>query len=380
MGRVSEALPAYLAAIDDRPRAPTAPQALFDAARLQEENGQTERALALLRRLIEEYPDFRRRDAALYQSAWLLKDAGQEQQADQAFLRLTKEFPASEYWSDAVYRRAEWAARQERHQEASELLERLGDRPGSTVLQMHTLYLQGQLAAGTGRWGEVMEPMQRLLDRFPDSELGPAARYWIAEALFRTGKYDQADSWYDKIQGTYEEDQRHWNAMIPLRQAQIRMQQEQWDEAYQLATEIETRFPGFRQQYEADYVLGRCLAARGDFEEARRRYERVIRSPAGGRTETAAMAQWMIGESYFHEKRYDDALRAYYRVDSLYSWPRWQAAALLQAGKCHQIKNEPERAARLFAQVQGKYPETDFAQEAAERLGRLNRLSDTQRR
>ena len=34
-------------------------------------------------------------------------------------------------------------------------------------------------------------------------------------------------------------------------------------------------------------------------------------------TETAAMAQWMIGETFFHQNNYDEALRAYSRVEIL---------------------------------------------------------------
>ena len=40
--------------------------------------------------------------------------------------------------------------------------------------------------------------------------------------------------------------------------------------------------PTFAEQYEADYVIGRALASRGEFAAAREAYGRVIRSPEGG--------------------------------------------------------------------------------------------------
>ena len=40
------------------------------------------------------------------------------------------------------------------------------------------------------------------------------------------------------------------------------------------------------------------------------------------------MAQWMIGETYFHQKNYDAAIRAYLELEALYAFPTWQAAAL----------------------------------------------------
>ena len=125
-------------------------------------------------------------------------------------------------------------------------------------------------------------------------------------------------------------------AMVPLRQAQILVHQKQWDEAQKLAQPIAANFPDFEQQYEVDYVLGRCLAAEGKFDQAREAYGRVIRSQLGGKTETAAMAQWMIGESYFHQKSYEAAIREYLRLEILYAFPTWQGGALLQAAKCHE--------------------------------------------
>ena len=106
--------------------------------------------------------------------------------------------------------------------------------------------------------------------------------------------------------------------------------------------------PNFEQQYEVDYLLGRCLANQADFEAARQAYNKVIRSAAGAKTETAAMAQWMIGETYFHQKNYEAALREYLRLEILYAYPEWQAAALLQAGKCHERLGEAKEAAEAL--------------------------------
>jgi TolA-binding protein len=135
-----------------------------------------------------------------------------------------------------------------------------------------------------------------------------------------------------------------------------------------LSAMIESQYPGFDQQYEVDYLLGRASADQADFDGARRSYQKTIRSPQGAKTETAAMAQWMIAESYFHQKNYDAALREYLRVEILYAFPRWQALALLQAGKCRQLLGESAEAARLYERVQTRYADSPAAAEAAQRL------------
>jgi TolA-binding protein len=156
--------------------------------------------------------------------------------------------------------------------------------------------------------------------------------------------------------------------MVALRQAQILTHQKKWKQAQELAASIAPRWPEFDQQYEADYVIGRALAARGEFDEARAAYQKVIRSETGGKTETAAMAQWMIGESYFHQKNYETALREYLRLEILYAYPTWQAGALLQAGKCSEQLGQWKQAADLYQRLVKEFPQSDFVEEARKRL------------
>jgi TolA-binding protein len=159
--------------------------------------------------------------------------------------------------------------------------------------------------------------------------------------------------------------------MVPLRRAQVLAQQRQWPEARAMAEKIRAAYPDFAQQYEADYVIGRALAAQADFDGARAAYGKVIQSATGGKTETAAMAQWMIGETYFHQENYEAALREYLRVEILYAYPRWQAAALLQAGKCQELLRHPAEAVQLYARLIKLGGDTDFSKEGAARMRAL---------
>ncbi len=164
--------------------------------------------------------------------------------------------------------------------------------------------------------------------------------------------------------------------MIPLRRAQVRAHARQWNEAYDIARPIAQRFPDFAQQHEVDYLLGRYFMNRAEFDEARQAYQRVVVSATGATTETAAMAQWMIGETYFMQKQYQQAIKAYHRVQVLYSYAQWQAAALLQAGKCHEVIGQWDEAVKLYSQILKDYPSTRVAEKAALRL-RMARSAPT---
>jgi len=87
------------------------------------------------------------------------------------------------------------------------------------------------------------------------------------------------------------------------------------------------------------------------------------------------MAQWMVGETYMHQKRFDEALRAYHRVELRYRFPRWQAASALQIGKCQEAKGDLKEAAVAYQRAAEQYGNSSFADEARRRLGEFGEKS-----
>ena len=258
---------------------------------------------------------------------------------------------------------------------ADELLDRevLAAQDRSPQVREYALFLRGQMAVAKADWPKVREAFEALVREFPESRRRLAAEFWIAEAYYRKGDYAAAGSRLERLAEQIEDKREPWMATILLRRAQVLAQQNQWDEAQPIAAKIEADFPNFQQQYEVDYLLGRCLANQADFEGARQAYNKVIHSPAGAKTETAAMAQWMIGETFFHQKNYEAAFREYLRVEILYAYPTWQAGALLQAGKCHELLGDAKQAADLYERILKDYPNTTFAEQAAQRLAMLKK-------
>jgi len=372
LDRRAEALDAYLLVVTTYASSEYAAPAMLEAARLQETLGKSAEAVPLLRRLVQEHPDFAQLDAALYQLAWLLDEQGQAAEAGRLFERISEQYPDGSYWADTTYRLAERASRIGQYDRARTYADRLIAAKCPPEVLMHALYLRGQVAASTQRWRDVTGALTALLDQFPDSPLGVTAECWIAEACYQQKDFAAAAARFAKLAQDQRVNDATWTAMIPLRRAQILAEQQKWDEACELAGGISGQFPDFGKQYEADYVLGLCRSKQGKPTEAIEHYERVIRSPEGGRTETAAKAQWMIGEAYAAQCEFEQALKAYDRVESLYSYPQWQAAALVQAGKCRELQQDYPNAALAWKQVLSRFPRTPSAAEAARRLERLD--------
>jgi cellulose synthase operon protein C len=342
-----------------------AAESLWRAAVLYEKQQQPDRALALYARLIERHADFSELDAAIYRRARLLVSAQDNEQADTLFEQLRVRFPTSRYAPEATLQLAERALAENRYDKADELIKQIGRPADSDGVVERALYLAARVAFARQDWDAVDASVAQLKEQFPKSSLTGSAAYLAAEATFRRGDYTQAVERLSALSDGQKAEP--WSATAELHRAQALAQLKEWTEAADVARQIGARFPDFDRQDEVDYLIGRCLAARADFSGARDYYRKAIESPRASGSETAAMAQWMMGETFFHQQDYRAALTEYERVDDRYAFPRWRAAALLQAAKCQELLGQWRAAADSYDRVLNAYPDCEFAAEATRR-------------
>ena len=85
--------------------------------------------------------------------------------------------------------------------------------------------------------------------------------------------------------------------------------------------------------------------------------------PARGATWPPA-AQWRLGETYFHQRNYRQAIREYLKVDILYDAPVWQAAALFEAEKPTNNSTSGPTPPKCIKRPRHKFPKDSKAAEA----------------
>src|SRR5262249_8561904 len=147
-------------------------------------------------------------------------------------------------------------------------------------LREYALYLQGQLSVEQQHWPAVAQSMRKLLEEFPQSKLALQSEFWLAEALYRQNAFEETERRFDRLSQKVIDPAQSWLAGVALRQAQILAHRKDWNAAREIADKIAATYPGFKQQYEADYLLGRCLANEAQFDQAREAYLRAIGSAA----------------------------------------------------------------------------------------------------
>ncbi len=367
-GKSEAALAVVRQALKRYPKAKQLPELMLATARLCDRLGHDDEAVILYERIVREFPKNADNDAVLYGLAWSQHDLGRGDDAEKTFRRIYQTYPNSRFWADASYRLAERASERGERDAADALLTPLIDGECPAPVREHALYLRAQMSIDVEKWNPAEQSLTKLIDDYPEGTLRLPADFWLSEVAYRRSDFAVAQQRFDALGERLTDHSDAWTAIIPLRRAEILAQQKQWTQAQAVAESIARDYPQFDQQYEADYVIGRALASSDNFDGARAAYGRVVRSATGGKTETAAMAQWMIGETYFHEENYPLALREYLRVEVVCTYPRWQSASLLQAAKCYEKLGQPNEASELYARVLRTYPQTEFVAEASKRL------------
>jgi cellulose synthase operon protein C len=361
------ALAMYDLVVEKYPDSKQFSEALWKAARLEQRLSRSRDAEVRYRRLAALEPAFGQQDSLLLHWSRALSELERDEEAADVLERLRSQCPQSPLVSEATYRLAARALSFEQYDRATSLIGEIVTLDPAAKILPEALYLQGQIALERKEWSEVAAPLARLEREYPGSPLVLAAKYWQAEASYRQRQYVRAGEEFARLEDQLAGRDEKWLAMIPLRHAQSLGQQNRWSEALEVAEGIAPAYPEFAEQYEADYVIGRALASQGEFAAARDAYSKVIRSTTGGKTETAAMAQWMIGETFFHQENYRGAVAAYLRVEILYDWPKWQAGSLLQAAKCQELLGEYSQAVETYERLGRTYPDSEFASEAKRR-------------
>lgn len=307
-------------------------------------------------------------DEAIYQLGWIYHDLDDAQKGLEKFDVIVRDYPRSKYWPDAAYRLVQDYVHEKDFEQAMPLMTRLIDSQTPVEILSRVIFLQGQIAAEQDQWEMVTDSMRALVEKTDDRGLYAKANYWLAESLYRQDNFDEAGDLFQRLLEKIRDLDESLAPWIYLRAAQCNVQEEHWTEALLLAESAKEEFTSFDVAYEYDFIRGRAYAAQGKFDYAVDAFRRVIESKTGGDTETAAIAQWRIGEVYFHQENYPDAIQAYYRVDSLFAYPKWRAAALMQAGKCQEHLGNWKHAARLYKQLIADFPDSEFRVAAEDRL------------
>lgn len=124
-------------------------------------------------------------------------------------------------------------------------------------------------------------------------------------------------------------------------------------------------YPDSSRWFQAAFGAGWAAENQGHHERAIEQYRIVIGAHEG---ETAARAQFQIGECLFALGRHGEAVREFLRVDTMYDAPQWSAAALFESGRCFEAMNKVGEARSQYRRLTAEHANSNWAEAAKERL------------
>jgi len=371
--QVDAALSAYETAIARYPKSEAAGRAAVARARLLVEVKRPAEAAEAFARVEADYPRAEAPDVLLADRGWALVDAEKNAEADAVFERLLKDHPDSPRAADARYNLAESAFAARQLDRVAPLLAPVvaeGSKAKPTLVQS-SLYRLGRAQVEQKDWKGAGATFARLAGEFADGTYRREADFWRAESAFQSGDARAGEAGFAALiaEPAATGDPEGLVLTARRRRAQALVQLERWKDALDAAdAAVGGADPSKPDPHAADveYARGRALQGLARFHDARAAFSRVIEARKG--SEIAARAQFMRGETFFHQKDYREALREFLKVDYLYDAPTWQAGALLEAGKVHEQLGQWAEAAETYERLRSRFPADPNAARAQDRL------------
>lgn len=343
------------------------PRASFLAAQILEAESNFAGVVEAYDRYLAAAPsDDARRDVVLYESAWYLQKLNRPKEAAERFAEVLKSHPQSALAADAAYRAAEYELGVGRHAEATKLLTAARSSAKRDLLP-HVLALEIQVAISAGDRAAGEAAAEALESKLSDHPAALNAPYWKAEIAYRAGDWDAAADRFTVAVAKAKERKLVWLPSAVSRQIESLAQAGRWAETIAAVEQSRTLLPKESPRFELDYLGGRAHAARAEFREARDAYKLVLTDARSKGTETAALAQFMTAETYFHQRDYAAALADYAPVAAQSAFAEWRAAALLQSGKCQEQLGRSAEAKQNYERLITEFADSPYAADAARR-------------
>jgi TolA-binding protein len=207
-----------------------------------------------------------------------------------------------------------------------------------------------------------------------------------AECLFKQKKYAEAVAAFERVKTPSS---KNFEALALLHTAQAlgaqavaltRNDQENqrrqlWQKDLTVADRLIKDHPDSSYLPEALYERGWALQNMGQLDEAQGEYQQVLAKcnadPAKSSSESAARAQFMLGQIQYQQKKHAEAVKSYYLVLYGYPYPQWQADAAYEAAKCFEALHKKSQAVKQYQELIDKFPQSDKVPAAKARIAAL---------
>ena len=308
-----------------------------------------------------------------YEQAWCLKALGRDEESVRAYEGLLDEGVAGDFRAHSALELAGLYMGDEEFEKARACLKPVYEkRDQAQTDEMYEAseqiaYRLGLCEFRLGHMGEAAMVFHDFVDRFEGSAFLPSVLFYAGEASYQLGRHSKAARYLTRVGKEFSDDPVYGPSKLRLGEALAA--QQKWAKSERVFTSYIELFSDSDQWYQAQFGIGWAREHQKRFDEAVSAYRAVVARHQGP---TAARAQFQIGECLFAQRNYDEAVRELLKVDILYAYPEWSAAALFEAGRCFEKLGKLVEARSHFKQVTQGHGGTRWADMATQRLSVLS--------
>ncbi|MEW4452650.1 tetratricopeptide repeat protein [Bremerella sp. JC817] len=337
--------------------------------------------------LHQQNPNFASDDKVLYELAWAQRAQNKGDAAVATFQQLAKAHPESPLAPEAMYHVGEAFYGKEDYAEAETWYTRSANQAQSAEIGEKAIYKQAWSLYQQGKTQQALDGFGQQMMKYPNGPLASDAIFMQGECFFKDKAFDTALDSYGRVDPKRLSSDE-MRSLLFLHAGQSASQQKLWAESRKWFSQLVDQLPDSPLLGETYYELGwaaynerKTLEAIADFEKAAEQ----SRGLAGAR------ARFMLGEIYFEQKKYEDALGQFKRVvfgfggeQSLDSVKPWQAKCAYEVGRCNEVQIREaaaakkaefiEEAKKFYTMVVERYPQAPEAKLAQARLDALAKL------
>lgn len=327
------AIAAYQQLVDKFPTDTNAPDAYYRLGFLLNESKAYQRAIDMLQKVPASY---QYADQAAYLIAWAYHDLDKQVEANDAFNRLAEQFPKSPLAGDSLYRIGEYWLEHKNDVEAVHALSRaLELLPAASKLRPTVAYRLGVTAFSQKNYPLAVTSFDTVLTECPGDENTGDCLFWKGQALELQGNdhAQAAREAYRKCLASFPNGPLVLDAALGAGRAALQ------------AKQYATALTDLQQALELCATLGRTgeLGKRAD--------------------NVKPEAKFTLGECYFAQAQYPDAVKQYAGAAALAMEP-WYSKALLQEARCSALTHDATAAASTLRLLLKTSPNSDAAKEA----------------
>ena len=365
-GDVAGAAEAFAKTAADYPGSEIAADALMASAALQLKQENPSAAISAWRDLMNTYPSYPQLDEALIGRARAEIQIGNNDDATHQLNRLMTDFPKSRFFAEACFLQATLQEEQNAPEKAESLYQRVLENNPSGALAREAQYRRVAVLQRQGRDADAAALMNNLIASGKADHLPPELIEWLARWNLEQKDFTQASVAAKQLVEDAPSD--GWRQLGWYMAGIAAREQNMKGEAMQNFRNAADMALNTRETALAHYELG--LFARDDNEpaEAARAFARAAElASSDNAMDIRAKSYLHLGQALEVQGDLAGAVRHFMIVSVLYDDVSVTPESLFRAAGAQDKLGEHKARERSVTELVARYPESDWARQAAER-------------